>query len=47
MAKAALALGINGIMMEVRENPEESWSDKKQCVSLMEFKGFMREIGRL
>jgi 3-deoxy-7-phosphoheptulonate synthase len=44
MAKAAMALGIDGLMVEVRENPEESWSDARQCLSLEDFEILMKEV---
>lgn len=44
LAKAALVLGVDGLMIEVREIPEDSWSDQRQCVELKEFKNFMKEI---
>lgn len=44
MAKAALELGVDGLMIECRENPDESWSDKNQCISLNELEKFIKEI---
>ena len=44
MAKAALAAGADGIMVEVHNNPTQALSDNEQQMSLQEFDTFYREI---
>ena len=44
IAKASLAAGAQGIMMEVHHSPEEALSDPDQQMNFVEFEKFMREI---
>ena len=43
-AKAALAVGADGIMAEVHPQPETALSDVRQQMDLLEFEGFYREV---
>jgi len=44
MAKAAVAVGADGLMMEVHYNPEEALCDGEQSLSLDEFKNLMVDL---
>lgn len=44
MAKAALAAGADGIMVEVHNNPEIALSDAKQQMNILEFNNFYNEL---
>lgn len=44
MAKAAVAVGADGLIMEVHYNPEEALCDGDQSLSLAEFKTLMSEL---
>jgi 3-deoxy-7-phosphoheptulonate synthase len=44
MAKAAIAAGADGIIVEAHINPEEAVSDKDQTLSIPEMKKLMEEI---
>lgn len=44
MAKAALACGSDGIMVEVHPNPEEALSDSRQQMNFQEFDQFCEEL---
>ncbi len=44
MAKAALACGSDGIMVEVHQNPSQALSDAKQQMSFLEFDNFMSNL---
>jgi len=44
LAKAAIAVGSNGIMVEVHDTPEKALSDGKQSLNLDNYKKLMREI---
>ncbi len=44
IARAAVAAGADGIMMEVHPNPEEAWSDGPQSLLPQQFEAVMREI---
>jgi len=44
MAKAAVAAGADGIIVEVHPNPEEALSDGPQSLRPEEFKGLMEEL---
>lgn len=46
MAKAALAAGAAGVMVEVHPHPERALSDGPQALSAEEFSRFMRELSR-
>ncbi len=45
LAKAAVAVGADGLMAEVHPRPEEAWSDGQQSLRFEEFASMMREIG--
>ena len=44
VAKALIALGIDGIMVEVHDNPPEALSDSHQQLSLNEFSVFLNSL---
>jgi 3-deoxy-7-phosphoheptulonate synthase len=44
MAKAALAAGADGLIIEVHPNPEEAYSDGPQSILPEEFGRLMGEI---
>ncbi len=44
LAKAAVAVGADGIMTEVHPKPEEAWSDGPQSLRFEEFTAMMREL---
>lgn len=44
LAKAAVAVGADGLMTEVHPRPEEAWSDGPQSLRFEEFAMMMREI---
>jgi len=44
LAKAAVAVGADGLMTEVHPRPEEAWSDGPQSLRFEEFALLMREI---
>jgi 3-deoxy-7-phosphoheptulonate synthase len=44
LAKAAVAVGADGLMTEVHPRPEEAWSDGPQSLRFEEFAKMMREI---
>lgn len=43
-AKAAVAIGADGILIEVHPRPEEAWSDGPQSLTLLEFANLMTEL---
>ncbi|MFC1479150.1 3-deoxy-7-phosphoheptulonate synthase [Planctomycetota bacterium] len=45
MARAAVAAGADGLLIEVHTEPEESFVDASQTVSCEEFRGIMKEVG--
>lgn len=47
MAKAAVAAGADGLMIEVHHDPENAWSDGEQCVTPDEFDVLMSKISQL
>lgn len=46
MAKAAVAAGANGIMVEVHNNPQNALSDPEQCLDLDEFSKLMIDVNK-
>ena len=44
MARAAVAAGAHGVMIEVHPEPDKSVSDAKQTISLEAFEKIMREV---
>lgn len=44
MAKAAVAAGADGLMIEVHANPEEAFSDGEQSLKPAKFKTLMKEL---
>ena len=44
MARAAIAAGADGLLIEVHPHPERAWVDGRQSLSLQEFTELMREI---
>ena len=47
MAKAAVAVGADGLIMEVHYNPEEALCDGEQSLSLDEFTNLMSELPKI
>jgi len=46
MAKASVAAGADGLMIEVHPNPEEAFSDGPQSLLLEEFEALMQDVRR-
>jgi 3-deoxy-7-phosphoheptulonate synthase len=46
-ARAAVAAGCDGLMMEVHENPEEALSDGEQSLMPEKFANIMGELKRI
>jgi 3-deoxy-7-phosphoheptulonate synthase len=44
LARAALAAGADGLMVEVHPNPAEAWSDGRQSLTFAQFEAMMRSI---
>jgi 3-deoxy-7-phosphoheptulonate synthase len=44
MAKAAVAAGADGLVIEVHTNPEEALSDGEQSLRPNDFKKLMKEL---
>ena len=44
MAKAAIAVGADGIMLETHPNPDEAWSDGPQSLPFDQFEQLIKEI---
>ncbi|MBY0504390.1 MAG: 3-deoxy-7-phosphoheptulonate synthase [Bryobacteraceae bacterium] len=44
VARAAIAIGADGLMVEAHPAPEKAWSDGAQSLSLDEFDGMMRML---
>jgi len=44
MALAAVASGVDGLMIEVHPNPEKAWSDGPQCLNFEQFENTMQKI---
>lgn len=44
IAKAAIAAGCDGVMLEIHPNPEEAWSDGPQSLTLDLFASLMTEL---
>ncbi len=44
MAKAAVAAGADGLMIEVHKNPEEALSDGEQSLKPVKFRALMKEL---
>jgi 3-deoxy-7-phosphoheptulonate synthase len=47
MAKAAIAAGADGLIMEVHYNPEKALCDGQQSLSLDEFAGLMTDLDKI
>jgi len=47
MAKAAIAVGADGLLVEVHNNPEEALCDGSQSLHPEEFEKMMADIGRI
>jgi 3-deoxy-7-phosphoheptulonate synthase len=47
LARAAVACGADGLLVEVHPRPEEAWSDGRQSLSLPEFASLMEECRRV
>lgn len=46
-SKAALAIGANGLLIEVHPKPEKALSDGYQSLNIEEFKELLKEIGTM
>lgn len=44
MARAAVAAGADGLMIETHPNPEKALSDANQQLNLEEFQALMKEL---
>ncbi len=44
LARAAAAVGADGLLVECHPEPEKAWSDGAQSLTLEEFAGMMREL---
>lgn len=47
MAKAAVAAGADGLLIEVHADPANAWSDGEQSLDLPEFKNLMEQVEQL
>jgi 3-deoxy-7-phosphoheptulonate synthase len=47
LARAAVACGADGLLVEVHPRPEEAWSDGRQSLGLPEFASMMEECRRV
>lgn len=47
LAKAAIAVGIDGIFVETHPNPQKAWSDAATQLHLNDFRSFVEEISSL
>jgi 3-deoxy-7-phosphoheptulonate synthase len=47
MAKAAVAVGADGLIMEVHYKPEDALCDGHQSLSLDEFSGLMSDLKKI
>ena len=47
VAKAGIAAGADGLLIEVHDNPEEAWSDGEQSLCPEKFKQLMQQLARI
>ena len=47
MSRAAVAVGADGLIIEVHSHPEQAMSDGNQSLDPVEFEQLMREIGQI
>ncbi len=47
VAKAGVAAGADGLIIEVHDNPEEAWSDGEQSLRPGQFEALMQELARV
>jgi 3-deoxy-7-phosphoheptulonate synthase len=47
LSRAAIAVGADGLMIEVHNNPEEALSDGNQSIEPSEFQQLMNEVGQI
>ena len=47
VAKAGVAAGADGLIIEVHDNPEEAWSDGEQSLRPGQFEQLMRQLARI
>jgi 3-deoxy-7-phosphoheptulonate synthase len=47
LSRAAVAVGADGLMIEVHNHPEDALSDGNQSIEPLEFEQLMREIGQI
>ena len=44
LARAATAIGADGLIVEVHPSPDEAWSDGKQSLTFRQFENMMRDL---
>jgi len=44
LARAATAIGADGLIVEVHPSPDEAWSDGKQSLTFLQFDNMMRDL---
>ena len=44
LAKAAIAAGANGLMIEIHPNPDQAWSDGAQSLPLDQFESLIKDL---
>ncbi|MBF0594445.1 MAG: 3-deoxy-7-phosphoheptulonate synthase [Candidatus Omnitrophica bacterium] len=44
IARAGVAAGADGVLIEVHDSPEEAWSDGVQCLTSAQFSKLMKEL---
>jgi 3-deoxy-7-phosphoheptulonate synthase len=47
LSRAAIAVGADGLMIEVHHHPEEALSDGNQSIQPLQFEQLMQEIGQI
>ena len=47
MARAAIAAGADGLIVEVHPRPQEALSDGYQTLNFEKFKSFMKEVKKI
>jgi 3-deoxy-7-phosphoheptulonate synthase len=47
MARAAIAAGADGLMIEIHPDPTHAWTDGAQALDLDQFEGLMRELATI
>ena len=47
VAKASVAVGCDGLMIEVHDSPEEALSDGQQSIVPKQFNALMKDLGKI